>query len=92
MALTTNTTKTVKKASTALGGKCEETQKNLAKLMKEAGCADAKKVKTMIQQIPGSKDDVAFVGLNGVSFYFLRGKTVEVPEPVLSILQNCGMV
>lgn len=92
MALTTNTTKTVKKASTALGGKCEETQKNLAKLMKEAGCADAKKVKTMIPQIPGSKDDVAFVGLNGVSFYFLRGKTVEVPEPVLSILQNCGMV
>ena len=92
MALTTNTTKTVSKTSTVLGGKCEETQKNMEKLMKEAGCAGAKKVKTMIPNIPGCKDDVVCVGLNGTKFYFLRGKSVEVPEPVLEILQNCKLV
>ena len=92
MALTTNTTKTVSKSSTVLGGKCEATQKNMAKLMQEAGCPQAKKVKTMIPNIPGCKDDVVTVGLNGTTFYFLRGKSVEVPEPVLEIMQNCGMV
>ena len=92
MALTTNTTKTVSKASTALGGKCEATAKNMAKMMADAGCPDAKKVKTMIPNLPGSKDDVVTVGLNGVSFYFLRGKSVEVPEPVLEIMHNCGIV
>lgn len=92
MAITTNTTKTVSRASTALGSKCEETTKNMAKLMKDAGCENAKKVKTMIPNIPGSKDDVVMVGLNGAAFYFMRGKTVEIPEPVLEIMQNCKMI
>ena len=64
----------------------------LAKLMKDAGCDGAKKVKTLIPNIPGSKDDVVMVGLNGVAFYFMRGKSVEIPEPVLEIMQNCKMI
>lgn len=92
MAITTNTTKTVSKSSTALGGKCEDTIKNMAKLMKDAGCEGAKKVKTLVPNIPGSKDDVVMVGLNGVAFYFMRGKTAEIPEPVLEIMQNCKMI
>ena len=39
---------------------------------------------------PTSKDDVVFAGLNGVSFYFQRGKTVEMPAAVAEILKNCG--
>ena len=92
MAITTNTTKTVSRTSTALGVKCEETIKNMAKLMKEAGCADAKKVKTLVPNIPGSKDDVVTVGLNGAMFYFMRGKSVDIPEPVLEIMTNCNLI
>lgn len=92
MALTTNTTKTVSRSSTVLGVKCENTQKNMEKLLQESGCAGAKKIKTMIPAIPGCKDDVVCVGLNGTKFYFLRGKSVDVPEPVLEIMKNCGIV
>lgn len=91
MALT-NTSKTIGKVSTVLGEKCEETKKNMAKLMKDIGCEGAKKVKVLIPNVPGSKDDVVFVGVNGVKFYFLRGQTVEIPEPVLEVMQNCGLV
>lgn len=92
MALT-NTSKTIGKVSTVLGEKVEETQKNMAKLMKDMGCAEGtKKVKVLIPNIPGSKDDIVFVGVNGVKFYFQRGKTAEVPEPVLEVMQNCGLV
>lgn len=91
MALT-NTSKTIGKVSTVLGGKCEETQKNMAKLMKDAGYEGAKKVKVRIPYIPGSKDDVVFVGVNGAKFYFLRGETAEIPEPLLETMHNCGLV
>ena len=92
MALT-NTSKTIGKVSTVLGEKAEETQRNMAKLMSDLKLPkDAKKVKVLIPNIPGSKDDIVFVGVNGVKFYFQRGKTAEVPEPVLEVMQNCGLV
>lgn len=87
-----NTTSSIAKASTVLLGKCEKTKENMKQLMRDAGCENYKTVKTMIPLIPGSGDDVVFVGLNGVGFYFLRGKTVDVPEPLVEILTNCGLV
>ena len=39
---------------------------------------------------PGSRDDVVFAGLNGVSFYFLRGKECQMPAAVAEILKSCG--
>lgn len=87
-----NTTSSVVKASTVLLGKCEKTKEDMKQLMRNAGCETYKNVKTMIPLIPGSGDDVAFVGLNGVGFYFLRGKTVDVPEPLVEIMTNCGMI
>ena len=92
MAIKTNTTKTINRSSEALGKKCEATKKNMAKLMAQAGCADAKKVKMMLPRTPGDNDDVQYVGLNGVDFYFLRGESVEIPEPVAEILKNTGRI
>jgi hypothetical protein len=93
MAIKTNTTKSIKQTSSVLAGKCEATQKNLKKLCKDAGLGDeAKMVKTMVPRIPGSDDDVIFVGLNGVDFYFLRGESVNMPEAVMQILHNCGHI
>lgn len=87
-----NTTSSVAKASTVQLGKCEKTKENMKQLMRDAGCETYKSVKTMIPLIPGSGDDVAYVGMNGVSFYFLRGKTVDIPEPLLEIMTNCGVI
>ena len=86
------TSKTLEKTSTALSGKCEETEKNLARLMAEAGCAEYRSVTTSIPMIPGSRDDVVYVGLNGVRFYFMRGRTIKMPEPLLDILRNAGVM
>ena len=85
-----NTTATMKKTSVMLSGKCKKTQENLKKLMADAGCADGEVVKVSLLLAPGSRDDVVFAGLNGVSFYFQRGKTVEMPAAVAEILKNCG--
>lgn len=90
--INTNTTKSIRKTSTVLGEKCESTRKNMKKLMATAGAPEYKTVKTMIPRIPGSEDDVVFVGLNGVKFYFLRGESVDMPEPILEILQNTGVI
>lgn len=90
MAIRTNTTKTIERASSALLGKCEATEKNMDKLLAQAGCAGSKKEKVMLPLIPGSRDDVVFVGLNGVSFYFMRGRSVEMAEPIAEILRNTG--
>ena len=87
-----NTTKTLEKTSTVLAGKCEATQKNMAKLMREALCPDAKLVRVTIAHLPGCRDDVVFVGLNGAGFYFLRGRQVSMPEPVKEILVNTGVL
>ena len=43
MAIKTNTTKTIERASSALAGKCEATEKNMDKLLAQAGCAGCKK-------------------------------------------------
>lgn len=85
-----NTTKSMKKTSIALAGKIEKTKKNMAKMMADAGCPEYKAVKTMIPRIPGSEDDVLFIGLNGVGFYLKRGETVSLPEPLAEILTNTG--
>ena len=90
MAIKTNTTKTIERASSALHGKCEATKKNMNALLARAGCAGAKKEKVTLPLIPGSRDDVVFVGLNGVSFYFLRGRSVEMAAPLAEILRNTG--
>ena len=90
MAIRTNTTKTIERASSALLGKCEATEMNMDKLLAQAGCAGCKKEKVTLPLIPGSKDDVVFVGLNGVSFYFLRGRSVEMAAPRMEILKNTG--
>ena len=92
MAITTNTRKTLNKASTALATRCEETQKNLNKLLAQAGVKPPYK-KTLIPLpiTPGDKDDVIFVAINGAKFYFQRGKTVTVPEVVMQQMVNCGL-
>ena len=92
MAITTNTTKSLSKASTVLGVKCEATQKNLDKLCRDAGCkGTVKKALVPIPNIPGIKDDVIYIGINGAKFYFQRGKSAYVPEPVLKQGINCGL-
>ena len=87
-----NTTKSIRKTSTVLGDKCQYTKQNMKKLMTAAGAPEYKTVKTMIPRIPGSDDDVVFVGLNGVKFYFLRGESIDMTEPVAEILRNTGTI
>lgn len=94
MALT-NTSKSVNKLSEAMMESIEYTQKNMTKLLAKAGVKDAakvEKVKVYIPMIPGSKDDVEFVGLNGMPFYFKRGETVDMPKPIFDVLKNCGKI
>lgn len=90
MAIKMNTTKTIERTSSALAGKCEMTEKNMDKLMAQAGCAGCRKEKVLLPLVPGSKDDVQYVGLNGVDFYFMRGRSVEMPAPIAEILRNTG--
>lgn len=90
MAIKTNTTATIERASSALAGKCEATEKNMDRLLAQAGCKDAKKEKVLLPLTPGSKDDVVFIGLNGVSFYFMRGREYEMAAPLKEILINTG--
>ena len=86
-----NTTKSMKKASTQLEGKIQKTRDNMDALLAQAGCKGAKKVKTRIPLSPVTpNDDVLYLGLNGVSFYFMRGTVCEMPAAVLEILKNCG--
>lgn len=87
-----NTTATMKKTSTVLASKCAKTQNSMKKLMSDAGCAGGEIVKVNLPLALGSKDDVVFAGLNGVGFYFQRGKTVEMPAAVAEILKNCGEI
>lgn len=92
MGITTNTTRSLERSSTVLAPKCEETQKNMDKLLAQAGCTGrTKKVLIPIPTIPGQKDDVIFTAINGAKFYFQRGKAVQVPEPVMQQMVNCGL-
>ena len=90
MAIKMNTTQTIERASSALAAKCEMTEKNMDKLLAQAGCAGCKKERVLLPLVPGSKDDVQYVGLNGVDFYFLRGKSVLMPAPLKEILASTG--
>ena len=92
MAIKTNTTKTVERTSTALENKCKETQANLLALCKRAGVKTPKIIKVPLYLAPGDNDDVLFVGLNGVNFYFKRGQSVEMPREVFDIAINCGRI
>ena len=93
MAVNTNTTKTIKRTSTVLGGKCDATKENMKKLIRQAGCAaNTAMEKVTIPLHPGDKDDVVFVGLNGADFYFKRGEPVEMPKPVADILRNARVM
>ena len=85
-----NTTATMKKTSAMLMGKCERTQKNLRKMMADAGCTGGEVMKVTLPLMPGSRDDVVFAGLNGVGFYFLRGRECDMPAAVAEILKSCG--
>lgn len=92
MAITTNTTRSLSRSSTVLGVKCEATQKNLEKLCRDAGCkGTVKKALVPIPALPGVKDDVFFIAINGAKFYFQRGKSAYVPEPVLKQGIACGL-
>lgn len=93
MAINTNTTKTMNKASTAMGEQCEKTRKNMGELSKRIyGKATPKMETVTIPAYPGMKDDVVFAALNGVRFYFMRGDTLEVPAAIAEILRNAGEI
>ena len=85
-----NTTQSMKKASTQLGGKIQKTKDGMDALLAQAGCRDAKRVKTRIPLSPVTpNDDVLYLALNGVSFYFKRGETVMLAEPLIELMENC---
>ena len=88
-----NTTRSVAKASTALGDKVKYTEANMDKLLKAAEVkGNVKRIQVPIIQTPGDRDDVVFIGLNGQRFYFQRGTSVAMPEPLLKIAVSCGIV
>lgn len=87
-----NTVSTMKRESSARKEELETTKANIKKLMTQAGVDTYKTVKVNIPLIPGSGDDVQFVSLNGVKFYFKKGQTQDMPEPLYEILHNCGVI
>jgi hypothetical protein len=89
----TNTTQSIQKASVALGEKCEETKKNIKTLAKKLyGEAEAKMERVVLPKIPGEKDDVLSVWVNGIRFDFMRGQTVEMPAACAEVLRNAGKI
>jgi hypothetical protein len=87
-----NTITTMKMASSALQDKLEATKTNIKKMMAQAGVETYKTVKVNIPKIPGEGDDVQFVGLNGVNFHFMKGTTIDMPEPLYNLLRDCGKI
>lgn len=61
------------------------TAKSAEKLKKEP------RVKVRIPKLPGD-DQVVECCLNGYNFIIRRGETVELPEPVVLLLENAGIV
>ena len=86
--MATLTTNNLKKASNVLGKKCEDTKKNMKAKMKRAGCESYKTVRVGIARPVDLSDDVLTIGLNGEIFHFLRGTTVDMPEPLAEIMTN----
>ena len=88
-----NTTSTMEKTSTALGGKCEATLKNMKVLLAKAGVdGDYKSTKVLIPRTVNSGDDVLYIGLNGIGFWYKLNTTVNMPDPLLEIMQNSGIL
>lgn len=88
--MATTTTKNIKRASTVLMPRIERTEKDMKRKMERAGCAEYKTVKVMIPKDLNENDDVLTVGYQGEMFYFLRGKSVNMPEPLVNLLTDCG--
>lgn len=90
MAIKMNTTESVKNPSNALEKKLKKTEEELSVLAARAGC----KADTMIEvEIPSSgNDDVLYVGLNAVDFYFKRGTIVTMPLAVAEVAANSGQL
>jgi len=91
-----NTSKTISISSMgALAKKIANTEKNMDKLLAKAGCKDpsaVKRIPIVIPLEPGSKDDVLYLGLNEANFYFKRGVSVMMPEPLLRQAVRCGVI
>lgn len=88
-----NTSKSIEKTSTALAPKCEATIKNMKTLLAKAGVnGDYKTTKVLIPRAVNSGDDVLYIGLNGIGFWFKRNTSVNMPDPLLEIMQNTGMI
>lgn len=87
-----NTITSMKMASSALQDKLEATKANIKKMMAQAGVETYKTVKVNIPKFPGEGDDVQFVGLNGVNFHFMKGTTIDMPEPLYNLLRDCGKI
>ena len=96
MAIKTNTTNTIDRASTVLMDKVEKTQENMNALLARAGMRDkALREARMNVEIPvgaAPKDDILYIGFNAVDFYFKRGTFVEMPLPLVEIAANCGVI
>lgn len=90
--MATMTTGNMNKASNVLGKRCQDTEKNMKAKMKRAGCEEYKTVRVTIARPYDSGDDVLTIGLNGELFYFMRGTTVNMPEPLQEIMINTGTV
>ena len=86
------TTETIKKSSAVLEGKCRETEEKMKQKMLRAGVREYKTQRVLIPRARDAGDDVLMVGLNGERFYFLRGKSVSMPEQLAEILVNTGEV
>jgi len=90
--MATTTTNNVGKASNVLGERCKKTTENMKAKMERAGCKEYKTQRVLLPRARDDSDDVITVGLNGEMFYFLRGQSVNMPEPLCEILTNTGMI
>ena len=50
------------------------------------------RVKVRLPILPDAQDAEVFCGVNGKTFRIKRGETVEVPESVREVLENCGYI
>lgn len=83
-----NTSESMALASTVLAGQCEKTKTDMGTLMERAGCAGDRLISVYVPRAESKGDDVVSVGLNGVKFYFMRGKTSKMPVSVAEVLYN----
>lgn len=88
--MATTNTGNIKKASNVLEKKIKDTEMNMKKKMTRAGVSEYKTVKVMVPKTINEGDDVLPIGLNGELFHFLRGKSVNMPEPLAMIMENTG--